>query len=534
MFERLFEAFGLDLKKNKLDSPQIVKDTYDDGAVEVIDYGGVYYDGYTDVLKAISNERELILLYREISFIPEVDQAVNEIVNDAIVYSKSEHFPVKINLDGVELTDNIKKKIFEEFENILGLLKFDNKADDTFRQWYIDGRMPFYLYVDENKKNNGITKIIAIDPTKIKKIREIKKKMIDGVEKIYDIDEKYIYFPDNNTPVEFVNKPLQSYNISGEMHRGIELTADSVVFSTSGLMDEMRISVLSYLHKAIKPANQLNQMEDAMLIYRISRAPERRVFYVDVGNLPKNKAESYLQSLMARFRNKLSYNASTGKVRNESHIKSILEDFWLPRREGGKGTEISTIGGNTTFAGITEETNYFKQRLYRSLNVPIGRVDPEATFVFGKSGEITRDEIKFSKFINNLRNQFGQTIFDDILKTQLVLKKIIKFNEWETIQKGIFYQWEDDSHFSEMKELETLNLRMETLDLVNNHRDNYFSKGWIRRHVLFQTEEEIKELEKERDKEQETEPEEEPEENKPRPVPVVLQQPDEEDEEDQK
>lgn len=522
---KLFEAFGLDLKQDTKTAPQVVKDVYDDGAVEVIDYGGVYYDGYVDILKSIANERELIQTYREISFIPEVDQAINEIVNDAIVYPKSEQYPVKLNLDNVEISDNIKKKVFEEFEIVLELLKFDNKADDVFRQWYIDGRIPFFIHVEEKKMKNGITKIIAIDPTNIKKLREIKKKMDDGVEKIYEITEKYIYFPDANTPVEFVNKPTTSYTAGGETHRGIELTSDSVVLSTSGLMNEKKDMVLSYLHKAIKPSNQLNQMEDAMLIYRISRAPERRVFYVDVGNLPKNKAEGYLQSLMSRFRNKLSYNAVTGKVKNENHVKSILEDFWLPRREGSRGTEIDTVGGNTNFAGITEETNYFKHKLYRALNVPIGRIDPESTFVFGKSGEITRDEIKFAKFINNLRNQFAQTVFDDLLKTQLLLKKIINKSDWDVIKNGIFYQWEDDSHFVEVKELEVLNLRMETLEQVNSHRAEYFSKGWIRRHVLFQTEDEIEEIKKEREKEEKEEPDEQEQEQETeqKPVPVTIQ-----------
>lgn len=507
--KELLEAFGLVIKtKETSPESQIVKDANDDGAHEVITSGGgVYYDGYYDVLGSLTTDRELIAMYREISFIPEVDQAIMEIVNDAVVYPKAEVYPVRINLDAVEtISDPIKEKIVQEFDTVLGLLQYDTKADDLFRKWYVDGRLPLYMHVDPSKLSKGISKIIPIDSTQIKKVRELKKIQEDGVEKIAGVEEKYWYFPDEYMPGEFTNKKLGSFSYNGAQRQGIELSKDSVVFSTSGLMSEDGRSVLSYLHKAIKPSNQLSQIEDAMIVYRVSRAPERRVFYIDTGNLPKSKAEQYLQSIMAKFKNKLSYDGTTGKIKNNNHVRSILEDYWLPRRGEGKGTEVTTLAGGTNFAGITEETNYFKHKLYKALNVPIGRLDSENTFVFGKSGEITRDEIKFSKFVNNLRNQFAKTVFDELLKTQLVLKKIIKLSEWEEISNQVFYQWEDDSHFAEMKSIEIVTAKSDALDKLKEYVDIYFSRNWVRKNILYQSEEEMKELEKERKKEKQSEP----------------------------
>lgn len=505
--------FGLTITKEEDQKAVVVSDKKNDGATEVVDYGGVYFDGYEDILKNIKDERDLITVYRCLAHIPEVDQAIMEITNDSIVYPKSEIYPVKLNLDNIELSASIKDKISDNFDEVLDKLEFDTKADDLFRTWYIDGRLPIYIHIDDRKTSKGIDKLIYIDPLQIRKIREIKKgKDKDGIEKVLEIKEYYVYNPDANTPTEFTNMNIDRFSVSGKSTNGILLTNDSVVYATSELMDENRKYVISQLHKAIKPANQLSQIEDSMVIYRLSRAPERRVFYVDVGNLPKGKAEAYLASLMNKFRNKLAYNATTGQVHNQTHQKSILEDFWLPRREGGKGTEIDTLGGGDGFAGVTDETRYFKEKLYKSLNVPIGRIDSENTFVFGKEGEITRDEIKFSKLVGNLRNTFGKGVFTQLLKTQLILKKVMNEDEFNAIADNIFYMWEDDSHFAEMKELEVTQKRIEVLDQMSDYADIYFSKNWIRKHVLFQSEEEIEELKKEREQESKEEPtQEEPE-----------------------
>ena len=503
----VFNLFGLTIGKDEKEDPTIIYDKTPDGATEVVDYGGVYFDGYQDILNSIKDEKELIIVYRSLTCVPEVDQAIIEIVNDSVVYSKSEVYPVKLNLDGLELSENIKNKIIESFEEILRKLKFERKADDLFRSWYVDGRLPLYIDVDKNQVSKGIHKIVYVDPLQIRKVREIKKVLDDDrVEKIVDVQEYFIYSPDINMPTEFSNMNIDQYNVGGVNSRGIKITKDSIVYATSEQMDPDRKFIISHLHKAIKPANQLEQIEDSTVIYRLSRAPERRVFYVDVGNLPKNKAEAYLASLMNRFRNKLSYNSTTGKVKNQTHQKSILEDFWLPRREGGKGTEITTLGGGDGFAGVTEETRYFKEKLYKALNVPVGRIDTDSTFVFGNSGEISRDEIKFSKIIDNLRNTFAHGVFDQLLMTQVVLKKIMSKQEFSEIADSLFYQWEEDSHFAEMKELEVTQKRMEVLALLNDFTTPYFSKAWVRKHVLFQTEDEIEELKKQREEEEKTEP----------------------------
>lgn len=494
--------FGIQLGADKKTEMTAVQDTIKDGATELVDYGGVFFNGYDDVLNNIKDEQELIMVYRCLANVPEVDKAIMEIVNDSIVYPKSEVFPVKINMDNVELTDNIKEKIYEEFDNILELLHFDTKADDIFRDWYIDGRLPVFIDVKKGKENKGINKLIIIDPLRIKKVREIVKKTDDdGIEKIVNILEYYIYNPNANSPFEFANMNIQTYGSGTGANTGIKLSADSVIYSTSGLMDFNRKFIISYLHKAIKTANQLEQLEDSMVIYRMSRAPERRVFYVDVGSMPKNKAESYLVSLMNKFRNKISYDSSTGKIKNQAHQKSIVEDIWLPRREGGKGTEINTLGSGEGFSGINDETAYFKEKLYSSLNVPTGRLDNEGSFFMGREGEITREEVKFSKFINNLRNQFAKSLFDQALGTQLILKKVMTKAEFDEISDNLLYMWEDDSHFSELKEMDVISKRMEVLDSINDHINTYYSQEWVRKHILFQNEEEIEELSKQREKE---------------------------------
>jgi len=498
--------FGITIGKEEKQSPTIVYDKTPDGATEIVDYGGIYFDGYDDIVRNIKDEKELITLYRALANVPEVDQAIVEIINDGIVYPKADIYPVKLNLDEMDISDGIKNKMIECFDEVLQKLKFEQRADDLFRNWYIDGRLPVYIHLDKNKMNKGIDKLIYVDPLQVRKIREVKKAMDDNVEKIVEIQEYYIYMPDTNTPIEFSNMSVDQYNVGGAATKGIKFSKDSFVYATSGQMDAQRKFVVSHLHKAIKPSNQLEQIEDSIVIYRLSRAPERRVFYVDVGSLPKQKAEQYLASLMNKFRNKLSYNSNTGKVANQTHQKSILEDFWLPRREGGKGTEISTLGGGDGFTGVIDETKYFKDKLYKALNVPVGRIDTESTFVFGNQGEITRDEVKFSKFINTLRNTFAHGLFDQLLKTQLILKRVMKSEEFTSIADSLFYSWEDDSHFAEMKALEVTQKRMEVLALQNDYTDIYFSRDWTRKHILFQTDEEIEELKKQRELEKDTEP----------------------------
>jgi hypothetical protein len=512
------KLFGLTIGKKKKEHPEIVTDFNNDGATEFNltggpEAGGLVSSGYDEILSSIKNESELIGLYRELVLIPEVDQAIEEIVNDAVVYPKSEMFPVSLNLDNIDFPDNIKEKIIEEFENVLGLMKFSYNADDYFRDWYIDGRISFFLKVNEGSAKKGIQKITQLDSRCVKKVREyIKKKDTDGVEKVFDINEYYVYIPKEFIPGEFKNMAMSSFSIDGDYVKGIKFTKDSIVYCPSGLLDKDKRFVISRLHKAIKPANHLSQVEEAMVIYRIARAPSRRAFYVDTGNLPKNKAEAYITGLMGKFKNKLSYDSVTGKIKSSSHQKSILEDFWLPRRGDGKTTQIETLESGNSFANVTEELRYFKEKLYKALNVPIGRLDSDSSFMFGREGEITREEVKFSKYINKLRNHFANNIFSQLIKTQLVLKRIIEESEWETIVDNIFYVWEDDSHFNEMKQLEILEKRMETLERVSEFVNVYFSKNYVRKHILFQTEEEIEELAKEREEESKEEPQEEEEE----------------------
>lgn len=502
------ELFGLKIGKPEKQSATIVTPAGQDGATEIVDYGGIYFDGYNDILKNIETEKDLILAYRCLSHSPEVDQALTEIYGDAIVFSKTIQYPVKLNLDDLEVSEPIKQKIMDSFETIMEKLKFDRYGDKLFRDWYIDGRLPIYIHVDSKKQTKGIDKLIYIDPLKIQKVREVKKEVgRDNVERVVLVKEYYVYSPNEGMPCEFANMSIDRYNVGGVTSKGILLSPDSVVYATSELLCENKKMIISYLHKAIKPANQLDQLEDSTVIYRLSRAPERRVFYVDVGTLPKQKAEAYLSSLMAKFRNKLSYDSGSGKVKNQTHQKSILEDFWLPRREGGKGTEISTLGGGEGFQGIIDENEYFKTKLYKSLNIPPGRIDTENTFVFGNSGEISREEVKFSKFIDNLRNTFGHGLFDQLLATQLVITKVMTMSEYDKIKDSIFYQWNEDSHFSEMKDLEVTQKRLEVLDLMAEWTDIYYSKAWVRKHILFQTEDEIKQLRKEREIEEKTEPE---------------------------
>ena len=479
--------FGFEIKKKNKKVPESIVKPSPDGSTIVDSAVSAYYGISYDINGSIKSENDLIKRYRDIANISDCSTAIDEIVNEAIV---SDHLQksVEINLDDVELSKSIKTKITEEFDNILKLYEFSEKGYDLFRQWYIDSKVHFYIVLDKNNIKKGIVELVQIDPKKIKKIKEIKKeKNEQGVEVIKDIEEYYIFNDDG---------------IQEDSTRGIRLTSDSVITVTSGLIDYNANKVLGYLHKAIKPANQLMMMEDALVIYRISRAPERRIFYIDVGNLPKQKAEQYVNDIMNKFRNKIVYDVNTGEVAENKQHLSMMEDFWLPRREGGKGTEISTLPAGQGL-GIVDDISYFKTKLYQSLNVPLSRLQPEQNFSLGRSTEITRDEVKFNKFIERLRLKFSN-IFKCALRVQLITKGIMNESEWDSISESIRFNYQHDNHFSELKEMEILENRMNTLQNVDVFAGKYFSVDWIRRNILMQSDDEIKEIDKQIEKEKET------------------------------
>ena len=449
----------------------------DDGAVTI--QSGAYYGTYVDLDGVVRNEIELVTRYREMSMQPELETAVDEIVNEAICADDAGN-SVEINTDDLEIDDSVKEKIRLEFETILKLLNFGNMGHDIFRRWYIDGRLFYHLVVDEKNMAAGIQELRYIDPRRIRKIREIQKAKDTqtGMEIIKTTKEYYLY---NERGV-----------IGAHSNLGTKIAVDSVVNVNSGLMDAKRAMVLSYLHKAIKPLNQLRMIEDATVIYRLSRAPERRIFYIDVGNMPTIKAEQYLRDIMVKYRNKLVYDSTTGEIRDDRKHLSMLEDFWLPRREGGKGTEITTLPGGQNL-GELEDVKYFEKKLYKSLSVPVSRLEPQQGFSLGRSNEITRDELKFNKFVTRLRNKFS-TLFDDILRVQLVLKKVCSEEEWKVFREKIWYDYKKDNNFTELKETELLTNRLSTLQLLDPYVGRYYSMEWARKNVLQQTEEDIQEI----------------------------------------
>jgi hypothetical protein len=459
----------------------------DDGAVTITQ--NAYYGTYVDLEGAVRNELELITRYREMSNHPELEAAIDDIVNESITHDESGEV-VSINMDKLKQPETIKKKIQEEFETILALLNFNNLADDLFKRWYIDGRIYYQVLVDEKNPKDGIQELRYIDPRKIRKVREIAKDKDPrtGAMIIKSIAEYYVYNDRGTT--------TQTY--TAQVNQGTRIAPDAVINVNSGLMDAKNTFVISYIHKAIKPLNQLRMIEDAVVIYRISRAPERRVFYIDVGNLPKGKAEQYLRDIMIKYRNKMVYDANTGELRDDRKHLSMLEDFWLPRREGGKGTEITTLPAGQNLGQI-EDVDYFRKKLLQSLNVPYSRMDTQGGGGFaalGRSTEITRDELKFAKFITRLRNKFSQ-IFDQALQTQLVLKNICTKDEWEKFREDIYYDFKKDNNFMELRESEVLRERLATLQLVEPFVGKYFSQTWIKKHVLQMSDEEVKEMDKE-------------------------------------
>ena len=461
----------------------------DDGAVTITQ--NAYYGTYVDLEGAVRNELELITRYREMANHPELEQAIDYIVNEAITHDVTGR-SVDIVLDKLKQPDAVKKKILEEFENILRMLNFGNLADDLFKRWYIDGRMYFHIVVDEKNPRDGIQELRYIDPRKIRKVREVQKDRDPktGAQIIKSIAEYYVYSDRGTT--------TQTY--SAQVNAGLRIATDSIINVNSGLMDAKNTFVISYLHKAIKPLNQLRMIEDAVVIYRISRAPERRIFYIDVGNLPKGKAEQYLRDIMIKYRNKMVYDASTGELRDDRKHMSMLEDFWLPRREGGKGTEITTLPAGQNL-GELEDVKYFKQKLLQALNVPISRLEPQqgGMIGLGRVSEVTRDEVKFTKFIIRLRNKFSQ-IFDSALGTQLALKGICTKEEWDDFKEYIYYDYKKDNNFTEMRDAEILRERLNLLGAVDPYLGRYFSADYVKKKVLQMTEQDIKEMQKEMDK----------------------------------
>ena len=482
------EIFGFEIKRKSDEekAPSFVAPINDDGAqvVEVgqsgYSIGGGYAQGtYLDMEGGVKSEQDLILRYRQMSLIPEVDMAIDDIVQEAIS-SNDLDAQVGINLDATKFSDSIKSKIRDEFSEVLRLLRFNQTSSDIFRKWYVDGRMYFHLLVEPSNPKKGVVGLRMIDPLQIKKVREVlKKKNAKGVEVIDKVKEYYTYNQGG----------FERNQMTGSNTQTLQISPDAIVYTTSGMMDASRRNIIGYMHKGLKSANQLKMMEDALVIYRISRAPERRIFYIDVGNLPKAKAEQYLADTMTRYKNKLVYNADTGEVRDDRKHMSMLEDFWLPRREGGRGTEITTLPGGQNLGEI-EDIIYFQRKLFRSLNVPISRLETEAGFSLGRTTEISRDEVKFSRFVDRLRMKFS-SMFYDILKTQLVLKGIIPIEEWELEKENIRFDYQKDSHFVEMKEAEILRERVASLRELDEFVGKYYSQQWVRKNVLRQSEEEI-------------------------------------------
>lgn len=459
---------------------------FDDGAAVV--QGGGFYGSYIDMDGVIKNDVDLINKYRDMAMHPEIEIAVEDIVNESIVFDTNRK-AIELNLEGTDLPDAIKAKMQDEFDSILKILKFGNRGYELFRKWYIESRLYFHVIPHENGKK-GIKELRPIDPTKIRKVRNVEKKKDEkGATIINKVEEFYVYTDTSQS------KGNEAYSTPSGTVEGIKVAPDSICFVPSGLYDATKSRVFGYLQKAIKPLNQLRMIEDAVVIYRISRAPERRIFYIDVGALPKNKAEQYLKDIMNRYRNKLVYDASTGEIRDDRKHMSMLEDYWLPRRDGGRGTEISTLDGGQNL-GEMEDVEYFKSKLYRSLNIPISRLESENGFNMGRSSEITRDELKFFKFIERLRHKFSE-LFMQLMRTQCILKGIMTEDDWAEIHQDIAIDFTRDSYFTELKENEILKERMDILRDAADYIGKYYSIGYIRRNVLRQTEDEIKELDKE-------------------------------------
>jgi hypothetical protein len=484
--------FGFSIEDNEKNPPGVISPVppnKNDGNESYISSG--FFGSYVDIEGVYRNENELIRRYRSMALYPECDSAIEDIVNEAIVADTNDT-PVSIELSNLNASDGIKKKIREEFKYILELLDFDKKAHEIFRNWYIDGRLYYNKVIDQKNPQDGIQELRYIDSAKMKYVRQVKKTRNDGLARAEQDNPATYNFPELEE--YFIYTPGGSNQYGSAPSKGIKLTKDSVTYCTSGLVDRNKGSTLSWLHKAIKPLNQLMMIEDSLVIYRLSRAPERRIFYIDVGNLPKQKAESYLRDVMQRYRNKLVYDANTGEIRDDKKFMSMMEDFWLPRREGGRGTEITTLPGGQNLGEISD-INYFQKKLYRSLNVPETRLQGDSGFSMGRSSEILRDEVKFSKFVGRMRKRFSE-MFSDMLKTQLILKNIITPEDWEYMNDHIQYDFLYDNHFAELKDAELLRERLTLAEQTMQYVGKYYSNDYVRRHVLRQTDEEIIEQDK--------------------------------------
>jgi len=484
------ELFGFSITraKKQTDPKQSFTTTQADDGTQTIAAGG-YFGQYLDMDGTAKSEADLIRRYREIALHPECDTAIEDIVNEAIV-SNENNGAVKVDVNSLPYGKEVRRKIEDEFQHILKLLNFNTKGHDIFRRWYVDGRIYYHKIIDRESPVKGITELKYIDPRKVKKIREIRKKRPDGpmpygLSVVDEFVEYYLY-----------NEKGVAGSTSGI---GLKIAPDTIAFVPSGLIDQNKNMVLSYLHKAIKPVNQLRMIEDAAVIYRIARAPERRIFKIDVGNLPKVKAEQYLRDVMARYRNKLVYDASTGEIRDDRNYMSMLEDFWLPSREGGRGTDISTLPGGQNLGEITD-IEYFQRKLYRSLNVPISRLESTSGFNLGRAAEISRDEVKFTKFVQRLRKKFTE-LFNDLLRTQLILKGIINEDDWYTVRDALQYDFLQDGYFAELKQTEMMRERLTLATEMRDYIGKFFSVEYVRRNVLRQTSREIEDMDKQIKKE---------------------------------
>ena len=480
------EFFGFEIKRAKKEKelrPSFVPKN-DDDASGVIKAGG-HFGAYIDVDgDKAKTDVDLIYKYRDISTQPECDAAVEDIVNEAIVGDHDEA-PVNIILDELEVSDKIKDMVKHEFDHVLKLLNFNQYAHDIFRKWYIDGRLPYHIIIDKGNEKGGIKELRYIDPAKLRKVKEVTEEQDPktGANIVKKVEEYFLY----------------QDNQMGKYNQGIKIYPDAIAYCTSGIMDSQRKRILSYLHKALKPVNQLRMMEDSLVIYRISRAPERRIFYIDVGNLPKGKAEEYLRGIMNQYRNKLVYDANTGNIKDDKKHMSMLEDFFLPRREGGRGTEITTLPGGENLGQI-DDILYFQKKLYKSLNVPVNRLEQEAQFSLGRTSEITRDEVKFKKFIDRLRSRFSH-LFVQLLKTQLLLKGVITKEDWNTWKETIAFDFIEDNYFSELKQSEMIKERFDMLSSLDEYIGKFISNEWVRKNILRFNDDEIEQIAKQIDAE---------------------------------
>jgi hypothetical protein len=487
------DIFGFSIGRKRTPSPNIdpslgvkevksfVPPLLDDASY--VDAGG-YFGTYLDLDGALKTEAEFISKYREMSLHPEVESAVEDVCNEAIIVN-DERKPVELILDQLDVPDSIKKKMYDEYDQVLRLLDFENRGYEIFRRWFIDGKGYYHIIIDKTNPKKGIVELRPIDSLKIKKMVEVEKETDDktGVTFVKSVKEYYTY---RERPTD---------------QTGLKLSPEAICYYHSGLFDSVSQRAISYLHKAIKPLNQLRMIEDAVVIYRISRAPERRIFYIDVGSLPKNKAEAYVRDLMNRYRNKLTYDATTGEVMDQKNHMSMLEDYWLPRREGGKGTQIETLDGGQNL-GEMDDVEYFLKKLYTALSIPKSRMEAENGFNMGRSSEITRDELKFHKYVQRLRSKFS-TIFIQLLKTQCILKGILKEDDWFKVEQNLKFEYITDSYFTELKEYEILSERLDILTNVQEHIGDYYSREWVRRNILQQTEKDIKRQDKQIQKERE-------------------------------